>query len=200
MPEPLITSSSLTALTEKYTQITYNLANASTVGFKRRQADFTLVDDPESQVPDASIVQMVESLDLQQGNMITTGRPLDFAISGPGFFTIETPSGPIYTRNGQFRLNAANQVVDFAGRNVAGTSGTIALPDNMTASDITVTREGNVWAGGRKIAQLRMVQFQRPGDLEPLGDSSFRKPANRSPSQRCPKPSMLRVGRASVWW
>ena len=129
-----IVASSLDALTTKYTEVTYNLANASTVGFKRRISEFELVPSTDPNNPGGEEVDVKTVVDLTQGHLVASGRKMDFALNGPGMFVVETPSGPIYTRNGQFRVSPNNQLVDYVGRNVAGTNGVINFPADVNPS------------------------------------------------------------------
>jgi flagellar basal-body rod protein FlgF len=90
--------------------IANNLANASTPGFKREAAKFeeyvSHVRPAEDQkgpqtlsfVKDAGVMR-----DVGQGELTATGSPTDFAINGKGFFTVQTPGGMRYTRDGHFR-------------------------------------------------------------------------------------------------
>ena len=57
-----------------------------------------------------------------------TGRSLDVALHGKGFFVIETPDGPLYTRHGMFRPNENGQIVDSEGRLVGGANGPLTIP------------------------------------------------------------------------
>ena len=78
----------------------------------------------------ASEVKATGSVDLSQGSLLTTGRSLDVAINGKGFFVIETENGPLYTRNGVFQVGNSGQLVDLDGRLVAGEAGPIVVPSS----------------------------------------------------------------------
>ena len=84
---------------------------------------------------------------------------MDLALYGKGFFVIETPEGPLYSRNGLFETNLNGQVVDFAGRTVAGENGPIVVPSNVAQSQIRVTGDGRVNGAGAVIGQFRLVDF-----------------------------------------
>ena len=93
---------------------------------------------------------------------------------GKGFFVIETPDGPLYTRNGIFNRNENGQIVDEQGRTVAGESGAISIPKNISNSEINVSADGTISAKGTTIGKLKLVDF---GDnqckLAPVGNSCF---------------------------
>ena len=92
--------------------------------------------------------------DHAQGSFMTTGNQLDLAISGEGFFVIDTPEGLRYTRNGNFYRAVNGDLVNSDGRAVLSAQGRpINIPEN--AVDITVTAEGGIYAGGALLVGVR---------------------------------------------
>jgi len=185
------TSSSLEALGREYQAIAHNLANANTVGYKRRQSSFALV--LAERLGGASVVTDVSRLtggsvqgslqvDFAEGRMVRTSRPLDLALHGRGFFVVETPQGPLYTRNGVFRTNAQGQLVDASGRTVAGEGGPITIPTGVSSRSVNVATDGSISAGGNSIGKLRVVEFEDPTLLVPAGRNCFRAPAGTQPN------------------
>ena len=170
-------STSLDALTKEFEIITHNLANASTVGYKRRCNAFSKVLDAQNTVTQnytPGSVDLNSSFDFSQGSIVETGRKLDLALYGKGFFVIETPEGPRYTRNGTFSTNANGQIVDFQGRIVAGQAGAITVPNNISPSQIYVSSDGNISADGTAIGQFRLVDFGvDQNKLAPTGGNCF---------------------------
>ncbi|MBN2593471.1 MAG: flagellar hook basal-body protein [Sedimentisphaerales bacterium] len=171
-------STSIDALTKEFNIITHNLANVSTVGFKRRCNAFSLSlesQDPESYSP--GTIDLNSAFDFSQGGIVDTGRPLDFALHGKGFFVIETPEGPRYTRNGIFNVNQNSQIVDSLGRIVAGQAGPITIPGNVGISQLNVSDDGTISAGEIAIGKFRLVDFNdNENKLLPTGDSCYRMP------------------------
>ncbi len=173
-------SSSISALMREYETITNNLANVSTAGYKRRCNAFTKSLQRQMTGADkylAGSIELNSSLDFSQGNLSETGRPLDFAIYGKGFFVIETPNGPLYTRNGIFHTNQNGQIIDSQGRIVAGEAGPITIPTNVGISQVSVSNDGSISAGGIPFGKFRLVDFKDNEDkLVPTGDSCYRMP------------------------
>jgi len=169
-------NTSITALTREFETITHNLANVSTVGYKRRSNAFSIsVETEEPYSP--GTVDLDSLFDFSQGDMVETGRPLDFALYGKGFFTIETPEGLLYTRNGMFSTDQNGQIVDSVGRIVAGESGPIAVPNNIAISQLHVSSDGAISAGRTRIGKFLLVDFaDNEGELVPTGDSCYRMP------------------------
>ncbi|MGB2823922.1 MAG: flagellar hook-basal body protein [Phycisphaerae bacterium] len=175
-------SSSLEALTEQYRSITGNLANANTPGFKRTRVSFeqTLAEavsgsaSSEQSGPATGQVSANGAIDFSQGAMTQTGRALDLALGGRGFFTLKTVDGELYTRSGKLHVNDQRQLVDSVGRIVGGSGGApIVAPATVSTMDIRVTREGDVRAGGTSIGRLEIVDFDDLSKLAPRGSDCF---------------------------
>jgi flagellar basal-body rod protein FlgF len=176
---------SLDALTREFDVIANNLANAGTTGYKRRCTAFTKALQDQGSGTDSQGGQEeppASPLDFSQGNLVATGRTLDFALHGKGFFVLETPDGPLYTRHGVFQTNQNGQVIDMSGRVVAGTGGPIALPSNVDPSSVYCAADGRISAAGAAIGQFRIVEFPDAEDrLIPTGNTCFRPPVNVEP-------------------
>src|ERR1043165_55464 len=102
-------SSGLRARMESLDLLANNIANASTGGYKADREFYSLYVAPEAAVNDElSTMPLIERpwVDHAQGTLHSTGNPLDIALSGRGFFAVNGPGGPLYTRNGNFRLAA----------------------------------------------------------------------------------------------
>jgi flagellar basal-body rod protein FlgG len=105
---------------------------------------------------------------------VETGRPLDFALYGKGFFVIETPDGLLYTRNGIFHINQNGQMVNSNGNIVLGQIGPIAIPDNTGLSELYVSADGSVSARGTIIDKLKLVNFKdSENKLIPVGANCY---------------------------
>lgn len=179
-------SSAINGLKQEFNVIAHNLANVSTVGYKRRYNQFskTLMEQGAGsgeQLPeDSNVTQM---FDFSQGPLVETGRPLDFALCGKGFFQIETADGPLYTRNGMFRLNKDMQIVNMAGQIVLGDSGPIVIPPNVGLDQISVSKDGNVSAAGFPVGKFKLVNFKQEDEqkLTPVGGNCYSAPDDLKP-------------------
>ncbi len=178
-------SSSINALTQEFHIITNNLANVSTVGYKRRCSVFSqsLRDlDSDFNTDIASEVNSDVFLDFSQGDIVETGRHLDLSLYGKGFFVIETPEGSLYTRNGVFHTNQNGQIVDSQGRVVAGQLGPVVIPPTVGLSQVHIASDGSVSAGGVTIGRFRVVDFGDNEDkLIPAGANCYIMPEDIEP-------------------
>lgn len=121
-----------------------NLANVSTTGFRADLHSFSSV-PIEGPGVDSRVNAVIESYgtDFTQGPIANTGRDLDVAIQGHGFFAVQGPDGEeAYTRAGDFRVNSGGLLTTGAGHLVLGDGGPVAVPPNVSlvvGSDGTVS-------------------------------------------------------------
>ena len=120
--------SGVKALAEMLEVLSNNLANVNTTGFKSDETFFRVYNHALSEstmqpldkaINDSSVIQGT-TVNFQPGPSTTTGRDLDVALEGQGFFAVETPNGVRYTRNGNFNVNAQGRLVTSEGFAVIG--------------------------------------------------------------------------------
>src|SRR5580704_16538539 len=102
--------------------IAENLSAASIPGARKQEISFSNVEAglasnmSGSAVSSYSIPSASVAINFQQGELRATGNPMDYAVEGPGFFTVQTPDGrSLYTRNGEFQLNSKGELVNKEG-------------------------------------------------------------------------------------
>ena len=147
------------ALTQemKLDNIANHLANASTTGFK---ADILSFDEE---------LQAHSTVDFTQGDFRETGNVLDLALSGDGFFKVQTQQGMRYTRNGTFSLNRDNILVTENGDPVMGDSG----PISIQGSNVQINENGEVLVDNSQVGKLSIVTFSSKENLIKEGESLF---------------------------
>jgi len=178
-------SSTIDGLTREFNIIAHNLANVSTVGYKRRCNTFSkslVAQGAGTKTETGNEADLYATFDFSQGSLNETGRSLDFALCGKGFFVIETPDGPLYTRNGMFRLDQNGQIVDSAGRIVAGEAGPISIPPEAGLSQISVSSDGSISAAGAVVGKFKLVDFKNnESELIAAGLNCLQAPKNMEP-------------------
>ena len=124
--------------------VSNNLANVNTTGFKGNRLNFDGVLSQAAQgrqggPGDKILFPVIKEgfTDHSQGSLQKTGRNLDFAIQGEGFFRVQTADGEAYTRDGRFHLNAEQNLVDVDGRPVLNGAGE---PIKLSSSAVAVIR------------------------------------------------------------
>jgi flagellar basal-body rod protein FlgG len=157
---------------QRHEVLANNLANVSTAGFKAD--DLTLV--PRQPIgpsavagPTAGAWAVVQWTDFSQGPLRETGRTLDVALNGPGFFVVQTPRGVRYTRAGAFELSADGRLVTRQGFPVLGERGSIVLGSDR----VRIGPGGELHQDGRRLDTLRVVDFPKPYRLLKEGDGLF---------------------------
>lgn len=148
-----------------------NIANVNTAGFKKQKPIFeNAIPRPFGARTYASLDDVVT--DMSQGMTEKTDRKLDVAIKGDGFFVVNTPNGPRYTRDGSFAISREGTLETRDGYTVLGENGAIKL----TSSDVTIDALGNVQDKGNLIAKLKLVSFNTSTGL--VREGSFYMPGS----------------------
>ena len=150
-----------------------NIANATTGGYKADREFYSLYAAPEAE-DSATTMPVIQKpyTDLSQGMLQSTGNSLDVALSGKGFFAVQGPSGPLYTRNGNFRLASDGKLISSEGYPIRGTAGLpITLPGTQP---IEISGDGTVTQDGKTIGQLQIADFTSGAGLTKQGSNYFR--------------------------
>jgi len=176
--------------------IANNLANVSTVGFKKDRAIFEDLLYQIQRAPGAESTadtQLPSGLQLGNGVRVVgtqkqftvgdtqiTDQPFDVAIDGSGFFQVELPNGETgYTRNGQFHLNGDNELTTAEGYLIEPA---ITLPDEVTSFSVGVDGSVSATSGGdttpENIGQLTLASFVNPAGLLATGQNLFTETAS----------------------
>lgn len=123
------------------------------------------------------------AVDFQSGPTQATNRSLDVALMGEGFFAVQGPSGPLYTRSGSFQLNSEGYLVSSEGLPVLNEEGgTFQVPRGSTEGDVSISTGGRVTCKGNVIGTLQRVDFSDRKVLIPQGATLFEAPQDSFPS------------------
>lgn len=164
-----------------------NLANSSVPGYRQKGVQFEsfdrLLGRDTTPVGDIVGTQAVATYtDFRPGALQLTGSPFDLALGEPDqFFVLQGPNGPLYTRNGAFRVTADGQVVSQAGSPLLGEGGPLVVPAN--AADVNIAGDGSVTADGVPAGRVRVARFADPSRLTPVGLTDFAAPPDAPPEQ-----------------
>jgi len=154
-----------------------NLANSATSGFKSDREFYGLYASDDSADPmtggPSSTLPVIERqwTDFSQGVLQPTGNPLDVALSGNGFLTVNGPNGPLYTRNGSLQVLSSGELATADGYTVRGTGG---QPIHIASSKpVDIATDGVVRQEGQVIGQLAVVNFKSTDSLKKMGNTCF---------------------------
>lgn len=171
--------------------ISHNLSNVNTVGFKKQKIEFEdliyqNLQRPGGEMEDGNRAPVGIQVGLgtrvvatnrmfMQGNLEQTGNSTDVAIEGEGFFQVRLPSGEVgYTRNGAFKLNADGYLTTSQGYLVEPS---INVPDDAQELTISATGSVAVMRTGAElpdeIGNLELARFINPAGLRAEGGNVF---------------------------
>jgi len=168
--------------------VTNNLANAQTTGFKQERtatstfAEALIMQDgsPSPMAPTGSrgplgqlgmaAVSEDPLVDFTQGSMQETGRAYDFALEGPGFFSLQTPDGVRYSRDGSFTRDGLGRLATGEGDLVLGADGN---PIQIPGGKMQVRPDGTVQVDDQDVGKLAIVEFDLEQPLRKVGNNQF---------------------------
>lgn len=172
----------LKARTQALEIVANNLSNINTVGYRAQDATFHSLLAGSSRAGANPLNRVVNDfgvlggsrVDLRSGNAQSTGNPLDLALEGSGFFTVQAKGQVLYTRNGSFRLSPSRQLITADGDVVLGEQGPITLPSGQVAVGI----DGTLSVDGAVAGKLRIASFASGTALHAVGTTNYAAPAN----------------------
>lgn len=178
--------------------VSNDLANAGTTGYKKdvavvssfKEEYIARLNDSQNFKPNNAIIGKITYgakvdevyTDFTQGSVVPTSSATDLAIQGDGFFTIQTPNGLAYTRDGNFEINQYGQLVTLEGYPVMGQEGPIEFGEDYftQAGSIVVQNNGDIYLGGAYIDTLDMASFTDNRSLTKLGDNLYTSNGERT--------------------
>ncbi len=149
-----------------------NLANASTVGYRRSDVAVGSFATALGQTASAGTPQptgQATVVDVAQGPIHETETAYDLALDGSGMFTLLTPDGMRHTRDGRFHQDSAGRLLGISGNQVMGKDGPITLP----GGEFLVTESGEVFSEGQFVDQLFIAEFDKSDELTRTADGLF---------------------------
>ncbi len=177
-------------LEARLNDIAHNLANVSTPGYKASRTAFAavLARGLAPRGDKAAYPSLAgQRFDLRPGELRATGRALDVAIVGEGFFRVRLPDGSVgITRNGEWKLDGTRTLVTSSGFPVLDEQNRpIVLPQG----EFVVDQDGRVFVDGVQVAVLGLSAVRDPAVLEKRSGGVFAAP----PAALAPAPDTVRV-------
>ena len=184
--------------------LTQNLANLNTSGYKKQTvvllnfANLLLVNEkvaiggvPKQNrltVGHSCLGPLVSQIytDFNPAAAKETNKSTDLMLATEGFFTVQTPTGEQYTRNGAFQVNGEGYLVTATGDRVLGENG----PLQVGSEDFVVTRDAKIMVKNQEIDVLQIVSFTNPHLLSPGENSCFYQPPRGAGLQKVDNPQV----------
>jgi flagellar basal-body rod protein FlgF len=168
-----------------------NLAHASVPGFRKMLSTFEAMKNPHADTREEELAGTqvkMPAFDFTTGPLNRTDAPLDLALEGDGFFVVNGPQGPLYTRSGTFQLDGEGQLVTPDGLAVRSASGPITIPPTTPLSQVVIGVDGTIRAGKEELGKLDIRRFDNPQSLRSVGATLF-----DAPKEIVAQPSSARV-------
>jgi len=190
-------ASALGALERWQETSAHNIAASSNPGFRKSEVEFSMngAGAIPSGAASGNATQAAQfpssrvSVSFVPGQFVGTGRELDVAIRGEGFFEVQTADGNrAYTRSGSFYTNSERTLVDAQGNSVLGEGGA-PIQLLQEGGSLAIAGDGTLSQGGRAIGKLTIQRFDNLQALVPLSGGLFS--ANGQPPQPVENPSLM---------
>jgi flagellar basal-body rod protein FlgF len=172
------------ALRTNMDAVSNNIANMNTTGYRGQNVMFEeYISDPRYNDDEVSfVINHGQYQTTAPGPLKYTGNQLDVAVAGPGYMGIQGPGGEVmYSRAGQFQIDAAGVLADPNGRAVASAGGAnIIIPAGST--EVKIDETGAVSNQNGQLGQIMMVEFANVQELEAVGNNLYRTDAAPQPA------------------
>jgi len=162
--------------------VSANLANVSTIGYKKARMSFEAMLKGERQATETKGINYNRVrgnfTDFSQGPLKETGNPFDVAINGNGFFKIRSPEGDLLTRKGNFVIGQDGRLLTDTGMPVLGADNGEIIINRADIRSITIDTDGLVYTVDENgetaaIAELAVVDVADRSRLRREGDTAF---------------------------
>ena len=177
-------ASGLKSRMESLDLLANNLANSATAGYKRDQEFYGVFSSADAESggdgPTATMPTIQRQwTDFSAGEIQTTGNPLDVAISGNGFFAVDGPNGPLYTRNGSLQVLPSGDLAAAGGLPLRSASG--GGIHVSAGKPIEISPDGTVRQQGQTLGQLAVVNFKSTDSLTKAKSACFQNNDTKNP-------------------
>ncbi len=167
----------MTIMAQKQDEISNNLANINTTGYKSsglfaKSFEKYMSNDKKEVFANREIKADNVFINYSQGPALKTSNDLDLMIQGTGFFTVQTPQGARFTRNGNFSIDSQGYLVTSDGNKVVGNTGAIRIDPKL--GTVTVNKDGEVMQSNISRGTLMISDFVKPYNMSRDGSSLFK--------------------------
>ncbi len=174
----------MTAQQQRMDTLANDVANVNTSGYKHTRVafrDLLYVEDRSGIVRSgAGAAVSTAGRSFAQGNLRTTGQPLDVAIEGNGFLRVRRADGSdALTRDGQLRLDDRGRLTTQRGELLQPA---VTVPQGTDPADVQIAPDGTVSANNRPLGRIELVNVRATEGLRSLGDNLFAATADSGPA------------------
>ena len=193
-------AASMSALERWQDAVAQNTTSGQVTAYRKRTVEFSTQAAGEWQIENgegggetsvpALFPKATNGISFVAGETQATGRDLDVAIQGQGFFAVQQSDGTTaYTRDGEFTTRADHTLVNSSNQPVLSDAGSpiMLAPDG---SKVTINPNGQIVQGTTVVGRLGVQSFDDTSVLRPIAGGMFVAPSNVSPSPVM-KPQLL---------
>lgn len=175
-----LTMQSMHADMQQLTQISVNLTNSTTPGYKREvslaRPFGDMVEMGMAAPPDDGML-----VDLTPSGLRQTSAPMDIAVTGNAFFEVRTAQGPAYTRRGDLHLDNQGHLVTSAGNLVESVSGELVLNGGKLSIDSAGRVSETTASGTRELGQIKLMRYREHAQPRKIDDALFAAASDMTP-------------------
>lgn len=194
-------ASALSALERWQDTVAQNITSSQTTGFRKRTINFSTQSAGELRADPRRLGQADTSMPMlfpkvntginfNTGETQPTGRDLDVAIQGEGFFEVQLQDGSkAYTRAGEFRLRSDRTLVNGSNHEIMSEGGA-AITLVPGGGSLRINRDGSVFQGETSLGKLSVQKFANPAALVPIKDGYFVAPPGMQ-GERVAEPELM---------
>ena len=167
-----VSLSAQVALERRLETIADNVANMNTVGFRATGVAFEIGNGAGRRNSRLSYASSgSDFISRRLGGLVKTDNTLDFAVQGDGWFGIETPQGPAYTRDGRAKIDESGTLRTLNGDPILDAGGAPILVD-AGAGPLTVSADGMITQNGRQVGAIGLFAIDPTATLRRAENSS----------------------------
>ena len=151
-------ASAMDIFTRQQELVSSNLAHLNTPGHRRALFSFQEKTNAEGETVPGTNVDKTAT-DFSQGRLEPSGRPLDIAIQGDGFFSYQGENATVYSRSGVLFRDSGGQLVNGDGLPILSNGAPLVIPPDVSDRDLVIDSTGTVLANGDVVGKLSVVKF-----------------------------------------
>lgn len=155
---PYVSLSAQLTLERRLESLAINVANMNTVGYRASGVSFHTYVSRTGEQPVAYATSGRDYITREAGPLIKTDNPLDVAVQGEGWFSIQTPAGIVYTRDGRMRMKATGELETLDGHPILDAGNTPIILD-PNGGPVTIGTDGMISQAGRQIGALGLFRI-----------------------------------------
>ena len=146
------------ALSRRLDTLANNMANATTAGFRAEKVDFAQLISRSADTPVSFASRGETHLSTAPGELTETGNPLDVAIRGSSWFSVQTPSGFAYSRDGRMQMTETGELKSLSGHPILDAGGA-PLQINPSAGPPTIAKDGTITQGNQQVGAIGLYSM-----------------------------------------